>query len=1306
MEKKGFLLLIALLTFVGQASACPGDFNGDGKINFSDYLLFVDVFETSKGDANYNAMMDLDGNGKIEFPDYLIFLGVFDTVCEATDRAVLTTLYEATDGDNWEYNVGWLSDDRPLNAWFGVTTDADGRVTSLYLTYNQLSGSIPVELAKLTNLTELNIGGNQLSGTIPVELANLSNLTHLDLYDNQLSGTIPSELANLSNLAHLSLGNNQFSGTIPVELANLSNLAHLDLSINQLSGSIPPELGSLTNLTVLSLGNNQFSGTIPVELANLSNLAHLSLGNNQFSGTIPVELANLSNLAHLGLSGNQLSGTIPPELANLTNLTVLSLGNNQFSGTIPPELGNLSNLTGLDLTNNQFSGTIPPELGKLTNLTHLSLYGNQLSGCIPLALRNTENIYSSLPSCGERVALVALYNATDGDNWKDNTNWLSDRPLGEWHGVSTKSTVRGERVRSLNLQVNDLSGTLPPELGYLSELETLFILSSGNSDKQIKGPIPPELGNLSNLDYLNLQSNGLSGVIPPELGKLSNLTWLYLGSNDLSGTIPPELGNLSKLTNLSLSGNQLSGCVPEGLRNVKDNDFSYLGLPFCGEKDETTNRAALVALYKATDGDNWTNNTNWLSDKPLREWHGVRTDDNEWVTSLELSGNGLRGSIPPELGNLAYLTGLNLAGNQISGAIPAELGNLWHLQYLYLGANQLSGCVPAGLWRVSDNDFADNGLSFCFLSGDGAALVALYEAMGGDGWTNNTNWLSDRPLHEWYGVGTDDNGRVRSLRLFSRRLDRSGNGLRGSIPPEVGELTNLVELIFSGNQLSGSLPPEVGKLTNLTYLDLYDNQLSGSIPPELGNLSKLRELDLRRNQLSGSLPPEVGKLTNLVELYLSGNQFSGPIPPELGNLSRLGWLDLYDNQLSGSIPPEVGKLSNLVGLIFSGNQFSGPIPPELGNLSRLKVLHLSGNQLSGLIPPELGNLTNLVSLWLGLNNLTDISAMGGLHSLTSLDLRGNPISRSAINASISALRRDAIVYHDHSLPLSESDFDIELVFLNDGLTKNRFTEFQKRQIRYAARRWMSIIRGDLPDYTIPQVFQANCGDQSSSPPLGERIDDLWIYVNVEELEEVKFYIGGVEEEFKPAALAGPQVIRFGEAGEPAAFLAVTGCIRFDLSWVDPNAYHIDPMPLIDITLHEIGHVLGIGTTSGFHQDSSGDPHFSGPLAIAAFDDAGGQNYTGAKVPVEPDGAHWRYPVLSGELMGGGRDRNLSAITIQALADLGYVVDVSQADPYTLPDAAATKVAASPQDWRCGFGQNQEPIYMVDQQGRVIRILSH
>ena len=129
-------------------------------------------------------------------------------------------------------------------------------------------------------------------------------------------------------------------------------------------------------------------------------------------------------------------------------------------------------------------------------------------------------------------------------------------------------------------------------------------------------------------------------------------------------------------------------------------------------------------------------------------------------------------------------------------------------------------------------------------------------------------------------------------------------------------------------------------------------------------------------------------------------------------------------------------------------------------------------------------------------------------------------------------------------------------------------------------------------------------------------------------------------------------------------------------------------------------------------------HFNGPLAIAAFNDAGGRDYTGKKVPVS--GGHWRRPVLSGELMVSGGGAALSAITVQSMADLGYGVDVTQADPYTLPGTSAGKASAkiavatpaisgvdvtqTDTYIQCGAGLRREPIYVVDPQGRVIRTI--
>ena len=168
----------------------------------------------------------------------------------------------------------------------------------------------------------------------------------------------------------------------------------------------------------------------------------------------------------------------------------------------------------------------------------------------------------------DREALTALYHATDGSKWEKSENWLTDKPLGTWHGVTTNDAGR---VTELRLRTNNLNGTIPPELGSLFEL-TLLVLNriSGWNDGYLTGSIPPELGNLSNLVVLGLKGNKLSGPIPLELVNLSNLEVMDLESNNLMGEIPPEFKNLSNLVELHLCCNELTGPIPPGLGTLPD----------------------------------------------------------------------------------------------------------------------------------------------------------------------------------------------------------------------------------------------------------------------------------------------------------------------------------------------------------------------------------------------------------------------------------------------------------------------------------------------------------------------------------------------------------------------------------------------------------------------------------------------------------------------------------------------------------------------------------------------------------------
>ena len=139
--------------------------------------------------------------------------------------------------------------------------------------------------------------------------------------------------------------------------------------------------------------------------------------------------------------------------------------------------------------------------------------------------------------------------------------------------------------------------------------------------------------------------------------------------------------------------------------------------------------------------------------------------------------------------------------------------------------------------------------------------------------------------------------------------------------------------LASSNQVKGSIPPEIGNLTKLIKLNLGTNQLTGSLPPEIGNLANLTHLMLNVNQLSGEIPSEIGKLTNLEGLGLAYNQFAGEIPPEVGDLKNLSGLNLSFNQLAGKIPESICDIFPNLSFLFSvsNNQLCPPYPSCIEN---------------------------------------------------------------------------------------------------------------------------------------------------------------------------------------------------------------------------------------------------------------------------------------------------------------------------------------------------------------------------------------
>ena len=652
----------------------------------------------------------------------------------------------------------------------------------------------------------------------------------------------------------LTLPNNLLAGRIPSELGNLTNLQVLDLSRNRLSGAIPAELGDLTGLQALILNGNQLTGTIPLSLADLAQLVQgpFALSYNGLSASDPALVAFLASKC----PGWDQTQTVPP-----TNVVAIGTSTLMVSWTPIPYTGDpgyydvgVSAAPGGPYT---FYRTSSKSASSLS-VPGLSYGRPQYVAVRTVTLANANNqsdVTSALSAevmpntlaipDSEFRALVALYNSTGGPNWKTNTYWLTSNA--SWFGV----TISGGHVTALALRDNQLIGPIPAELANLTYLQTLDL-----GQNQLTGPIPAELGNLTYLQTLDLGFNKLTGSIPPELGNLTNLRVLGLYGNVLLGTIPSSLANLTLLSSntLALHYNGLSASDPALVAFLASKsqgwDQSQTVPPTNVTAIGTGTTTVLVSwtpiLY--TDGSGYYDVG--VSSAPGGPYTFSRTSSKS-ATSLSIT---VGGGAPP-YGRQQYVV--------VRTVTLASQSNQSDVTSL------LSAEVMANGLLIPDSEFK--------------ALVALYSSTGGPNWKSNTNWLTSRG--GWFGV-TVSGGHVTGLSLRN-------NGLIGSIPAELTDLTYLQTLDLSQNQLAGPIPAELGDLTGLTTLDLGYNKLTGSIPPELGNLTNLHVLGLYGNVLLGTIPSSLMNLTLLTpgSLALQYNGLSASDPTLVGFLAgkSQGW---------------------------------------------------------------------------------------------------------------------------------------------------------------------------------------------------------------------------------------------------------------------------------------------------------------------------------------------------------------------------------------------------------------------------------
>ncbi|KAE7997208.1 hypothetical protein FH972_001862 [Carpinus fangiana] len=357
-------------------------------------------------------------------------------------------------------------------------------------------------------------------------------------------------------------------------------------------------------VVLLQLNGTELVGLLSPFISNLTGLRRLLLVDNHLFGSIPPEFSSLRHLRHLRLEGNNLRGSIPDSLVLLSQLKLLHIKRNNISGTLPPTLfSNCTLLENIDFSENFLTGIIPDEIGNCPSLWSVNLYDNQFTGQLPLSLTNASLFNLDVEYNHFSGALPSEFVRKQPDlgilhlsyNWMESHDGNTN--LDPFFTALRNCTF----LEELELAGMGLGGQLPISVGQLP----VSLLVIDLQENQIFGSIPPNLGKLSNLisscialRTLNLSDNSLEGHLPESMGELRNLEVLDVSGNNLSGMIPVSLSKIQTLAYLNLSFNNFEGMIPTGGIFDSVTNMSFLenhrlcravssrvaGFPICGRK--------------------------------------------------------------------------------------------------------------------------------------------------------------------------------------------------------------------------------------------------------------------------------------------------------------------------------------------------------------------------------------------------------------------------------------------------------------------------------------------------------------------------------------------------------------------------------------------------------------------------------------------------------------------------------------------------------------------------------------------------
>ena len=617
--------------------------------------------------------------------------------------------------------------------------------------------------------------------------------------------------------------------------------ALIDLGVDndgQINGQMSTD--DAAGVTILQIGNRIISDLTGIEA--FVDLVHLDCAINQLTS---LDVSNNVALQFLGCGDNQITSldlsqnTALVELycylnplngldvsANV-NLEQLSCRSNQL---LSLDLSNITRLTYLECSENNLTSL---DLSNNANLEQLYCDKNYLTSLNVSASPNLQVLY-----CYRNLITMLDFSGVTGLLFFDcSTNRLTELNVNQNHALKYL------KCNSNKINELDLTGN--------SSLESFWCDNNQLTSLDVRN------GNNAGIITFSAYYNPSLSCISVDDVAIANANWGKDAATHFSSDCSMDTCD-DGIQNGDETGIDCGGSLCEPCPCV------HPDLP------------ALMALYYATDGANWT--TKWdTANCDICNWYGVDCLNGR-VIAIRLVNNNLVGVIPVDLSQLTELQDLWLQLNKLSGEIPVGIRQLNKLRTLYLNGNQLSGSIPSELSSLSE-------------------LVGL---------NLNQNQLSDEI--------------PKSMGMLSNltHLNLAGNKLTGNIPDEIGDLIKLTSLGLSANLLSGPIPLSLGNLHGLLLLYADNNAFSGFVPDTLFQLPVIEEMLLNDNDFIGSVPSNVNSASHLRYLWLQNNQLSGTIPESLGLSTSLQSLNLSNNDLEGCFPANLNNLCG-VNVNFSSN---------------------------------------------------------------------------------------------------------------------------------------------------------------------------------------------------------------------------------------------------------------------------------------------------------------------------------------------------------------------------------------------------